>query len=89
MAVFSSVTIMLPILAILRITQMYQKLHSNRRQNETAHFFAFSLIIEGATEKVMHIIKPLKSIYNKNLGFIEQKCIFEHSRGSNNEKCIN
>jgi hypothetical protein len=40
-------------------------------------FFAFSLIIEGTTEKVM----PLKLIYNRNFGFIEQKkCIFEHYR---------
>ncbi len=32
-------------------------------------FFAFSLIEEGATEKVLDLIMPLKSIYNKNLGF--------------------
>jgi hypothetical protein len=42
------------------------------------HAFAFSLIIEGATEKVLQFIMPLKSIYKQNLGFIEQKCIFEH-----------
>ncbi len=40
--------------------------------------FAFSLIIEDNTEKVLQFIMPVKSIYNKNLGFIEQKCIFEH-----------
>jgi hypothetical protein len=38
--------------------------------------FAFSIIIEGATEKVMQFLMPLKSIYNKNLGFIEQEMYF-------------
>ncbi len=42
--------------------------------------FAFSLNIEGTTEKALQFIMPLKSIYNNNLGFIEQKCIFEHYR---------
>ncbi len=40
------------------------------------HFFAFSLFIEGATEKVLQFIMPLKSIYIKNLGFIEKKIFF-------------
>jgi hypothetical protein len=44
------------------------------------HIFAFSLIIEGTREKVLQLIMPLKSIDNPNLGFIEQKCIFEHYR---------
>jgi hypothetical protein len=35
-------------------------------------FFAFSLIIEGTTEKVLQFIMPLKSISNQNFGFIEQ-----------------
>jgi hypothetical protein len=35
-------------------------------------FFAFSIIIEGTTENVMQFIMPLKSIYNKNFGFIEK-----------------
>ncbi len=39
-------------------------------------FFAFSIIIEGTTEKVMQFMMPLKSIYNKNLGFIEQNNVF-------------
>jgi hypothetical protein len=39
-------------------------------------FFAFSLIIEGTTEKVLQLIMPLKSIYKQNLGFIEQKMFF-------------
>jgi len=29
---------------------------------------------------VLQFITPLESIYNKNLGLIEQKCIFEHYR---------
>ncbi len=41
-------------------------------------YFAFSYITEGATEKVLQFIMPLESIYNKNLGNFEQKCIFEH-----------
>ncbi len=36
-------------------------------------FFLFSLILEGATEKVLQFQMPLKSIYNRNFGFIEQK----------------
>jgi hypothetical protein len=40
------------------------------------HVFAFSLIIEGATEKVLQLIMPLQSIYNQNLGFVEQKMYF-------------
>ncbi len=35
--------------------------------------FLFSLIIEGATEKVFQFKMPLKSTYNRNFGFIEQK----------------
>ncbi len=42
--------------------------------------FAFSLNIEGTTEKMLQFILSLKSIYNNNLGLIEQKCIFEHYR---------
>jgi hypothetical protein len=40
------------------------------------HVFAFLLIIEGTTEKVLQFIMPLKSIYNQNLGFIGQKMCF-------------
>jgi len=39
-------------------------------------FFAFSLIIEGTTEKVLQFIMPLKSIYSRNFGFIAQKNVF-------------
>ncbi len=38
--------------------------------------FAFSLIIEGTIEKALQFIMPLKSIYNRNFGFIEQKMYF-------------
>ena len=40
------------------------------------HVFVFSLIIEGTTEEVLQFIMPLKSIYNQNLGFIEQEMYF-------------
>jgi hypothetical protein len=46
-------------------------LMENLEWNST--FFVFSIIIEGTTEKVLKLIMPLKSTYNKNLGFIEQK----------------
>jgi hypothetical protein len=39
-------------------------------------FFVFSLIIEGTSEKVLQFIMPLKSIYNRNFGFIEEKRYF-------------
>ncbi len=48
--------------------------------NGTARFFAFSLIIDGITNKVFQFIMPLKPIYNRNFGFIEQKIYFEHYR---------
>jgi hypothetical protein len=44
------------------------------------HNFAFSLIIEGTTEKVLQYIMPLKSIYNKTLVLLNKKCTFEHYR---------
>jgi hypothetical protein len=39
-------------------------------------FFAFSLIIEGTTEKVLQFIMPLELIYSRNFGLIEQKNVF-------------
>jgi hypothetical protein len=48
------------------------------------HIFAFSLIIEDTTENVLQF----KSIYNKNLGFIEQKFIFENYREVQIRKCL-
>jgi len=38
--------------------------------------FAFSLIIEGTSEKVLQFIVSLKSIYNRNFGFTQQKNVF-------------
>jgi hypothetical protein len=50
--------------------------------------FAFSLITEGTTEKVLQFMMPLKSIYNKNLAFIEHDCIFEHYREVQTRKTL-
>ncbi len=44
--------------------------------NGTARFFAFSLIIEGTTEKVLKFIMTLKLFYNRNFGFVLQKMYF-------------
>ncbi len=53
-------------------------------------FFSFWLIIEGATGKALQFIMQLKSIYNKNIAFIEQKMLFwTLQRGSNKKKSIN
>ena len=43
---------------------------------ETPRFLKFALMIEGATEKMLQFTMPLKSIYNRNVGFIEQKIYF-------------
>jgi hypothetical protein len=55
------------------------------KRNST--FFAFSLIIEGTTEKVLQLIMPpLQSICHQNLGFVEQKITFLIlQRGSSNK----
>jgi hypothetical protein len=42
-------------------------------------FFYFSLIKEGATEKVWQLIMPLKSIFNKKFDFIENDFTFEYN----------
>jgi hypothetical protein len=39
--------------------------------------FPFSWDVEGTTENMLQVIMPLKSIYYKNLGLNEQRCIFE------------
>jgi len=44
--------------------------------------FAFLSIIEGTTEKVLQFIIPLKSIYNRNFDFIEQKIYFLNTKDS-------
>jgi hypothetical protein len=39
-----------------------------------------SLIMEGTTEKVSQFTMLIKSIYNKNVRFDEQKCTLEYFR---------
>jgi hypothetical protein len=41
------------------------------------HVFTLSLIKEGTIDKVIQSIMLLKSKYNKNFCFNEQKCLFE------------
>ncbi len=38
-------------------------------------FFTFSLIIEGTAEKMLQFKMTVKSIYNRNFGFIEKKSV--------------
>jgi hypothetical protein len=42
---------------------------------EQPTFFPLSLIVEGTTEKVSQFIRPLKSIYQKDVGFFVEKKI--------------
>ncbi len=52
--------------------------------------FAFLLIIEGDTEKMLQCTVQFKSVYHKNFGFTEQKMYFwKLQTGSNKEKSIN
>ncbi len=49
-------------------------------------FFAFFIKYRGRHRKGVAIYKPFKSIYNKNLDFIEQKMYWwKQLRGSNNK----
>jgi hypothetical protein len=48
-----------------------------------------SLIIEGTTEKVLQNVMLLRSIYNKNLGFTEQKKYFSTLQRDSNKKKSN
>jgi hypothetical protein len=57
--------------------------------NGTARFFAFSLIIEGTTEKALKFFMLIMSIFNQNLGFNKKKCFWTLQRGPNNKKLIN
>jgi hypothetical protein len=45
-------------------------------------FFAFTLVIEGTTEKVLQFIMLLKLSKNttKTLASLNKKCLFEHYR---------
>ncbi len=64
-----------------------QQCYDSMEWNST--FFDFSLIIEGTTEKVLQFIMPLRSIYNQNIGFIEQILYFwALQKGSNNKRSI-
>jgi len=56
--------------------QAYKRLIVVGQVSMEQRVFAFSLIIEGTTEKVLQFIMPLKSINNRNFGFIEQKMYF-------------
>ncbi len=62
----------------LQIIFSYEKTYDIEMtwSNGTARIFAFSFIIEVTTEKVLQFMMPLKSIYNRNFGFIEQKMYF-------------
>jgi hypothetical protein len=40
------------------------------------HVFAFLLVMEGITEKVLQFLMTLKSICSKNVYFNVQKCVF-------------
>jgi hypothetical protein len=44
----------------------------------TAHFFAFSFITEGTTEKVLQFIVPLSQFKTKTLVSMNKIFIFEH-----------
>jgi hypothetical protein len=50
---------------------------------------AFSLIIEGTTEKVLKFLMPIMSIFNQNLGFNEKMYFWTLQKGPNNKKLIN
>ncbi len=49
-------------------------------------FITFALIIEIATGKVLQFIMTLKSIYNKNCGFIDQKIFLKATDRLEQEK---
>ncbi len=46
--------------------------------NGTAHFLPFHWLLEGDTEKVLPFIMPLKVVYKRKYGLVEQKCVFEY-----------
>ncbi len=49
-------------------------------------FFAFLSIIEGIAEKILQFIMQFKSIYNRNVRFIEQKMYFLNTTESQRDK---
>jgi hypothetical protein len=50
------------------------------------HVFAFSLIIEDTTEKVLQFLMQKMSIFYQNLGFNEKNVFFNTDRGPKNKK---
>ncbi len=66
----------------LKIDRVSQAVQGIKRIEMEQHVFAFSLIIEGTTEKMLQFIMPLKTINNQNFGFIEQKKIFSNTTES-------
>ncbi len=61
--------------------------YQNKEWNNT--FLAFSLIIEGTTDKVLQFIMPLESIYSKKtLVSLNTNWFWTLQRGSNNKKYI-
>jgi hypothetical protein len=65
-------------LLIVVLLFWFLKVLITQRTQWNSAFFAFSLIIEGTTEKVLQFIMPLKSFYNRNFVSIEQNMNFEH-----------
>jgi hypothetical protein len=59
------------------------------RLNGTAHFFTLTLITYGSTEKVWPLTMSLKSTFNKNCRFNEQKCVFVHCKKVNTINNLN
>jgi hypothetical protein len=51
-------------------------------------FFTFSLIIEGTAEKLLQFKMTVKSIYNKNFGFIEKKNVILNTTDGSNSMII-
>jgi hypothetical protein len=56
------------------------KHYSGRTLSSNSMFFAFSFIIEGATEKVLQFSILIMPILKQNLGFDEKVCNYEHYR---------
>ncbi len=60
------------------IRPLLSVLHYERGITMEKHvFFTFKIIIEAATENVLQLIMPLKSICNKNFCFHDQICLFK------------
>jgi hypothetical protein len=53
------------------------------------HVFAFSSTIVGTTEKALQFKMPLKSIYNRNFGFIEKNVFLNTAESFSRTNSIN